>query len=122
MYPKPSASQENTLSLYEKNIESIFIPAGGNIDKLVKSIGWLSQKIRYTRRGVFLGARPYMWYAERAEKYYNAVDRIFYDAIKLYNVSLKLLSMHLSWLAMGKISQGRRASPDDFTIIAYGIL
>ena len=39
------------------------------------------QKVRYTRRSNFSGARPYIWYAECLKNYYNAVDRTFCDAI-----------------------------------------
>ena len=51
-------------------------------DTLVKKHRWLSQKIRYARRGVFSGERPYMACAQRLKQAHNAVARIFYDAIK----------------------------------------
>jgi len=51
-------------------------------DTLVKKHRWLSQKIRYARRRVFSGERPYMLYAQRLKEGYNAVDRFLYDAIK----------------------------------------
>ena len=53
------------------------------LDTLVKSQPMAKEKVRYIRRSDFLGARPYIWYAEYLKNCYNAVDRTFYDAIKL---------------------------------------
>jgi uncharacterized protein YbbK (DUF523 family) len=39
------------------------------------------QKVRYTRSGVFLRLRPYIWYAEREKMRHDAVDWTFCDAI-----------------------------------------
>ena len=50
-----------------------------NFDKLVKNRSDGIVKIRYTRRGVFLRERPYIWYAERIK---NRRDAFFYDVVK----------------------------------------
>jgi hypothetical protein len=56
------------------------------------------QKFRYTRRSDFSGARLYIWYVEYLKNCYNAVDRTFYDAIRIeHKFAAESLSGDLSF-------------------------
>ena len=54
-----------------------------NIDSLVKSLGMVKQKFRYTRSGGVEGAQAYIWYVEHPRSRHDAVDRTFCDAINI---------------------------------------
>jgi hypothetical protein len=64
------------------------------------------QKGAYTRRSIFSGTRPYMWYAEDLKKYTNTVDGTFYDAI-IFNILYITYIYHL----FNVIFNGFRAAP-----------